>query len=250
MSRARLTMACWDYDRTRALIDGRIKPEGIDLDVSIMRPRLAFERMLARGDFDVCEMSMSNYVTLRALPGCPLVALPVMLSKMFRHDCIYVHQDSGISAPSDLAGKRVGTMRYTSTALVFVRGLLQHDYGLSPRDVHWFIGGINQGLDATSPDGLAAEIQVSLLGSHQTLDDLLGRREVDALITQDIPASFLRRENHIRRLFADFKSAEIDYYRRTRIFPFMHTVVIKSVLHNQNPALARSIYHAFWMPKS
>ena len=249
MARLSLSLACWDYDRTRPLIDGRVTPEGIDLKVQVMRPRQAFERMLATGEFDVCEMSFSNYVTLRAQPDCPLVALPVMLSKMFRHDCIYVRRDSGIKVARDLIGGRVGTMRYTSTALVFARGLLQHEFGVHARDLHWFIGGINDGVAAARPEHTPADVRMTLLSKDQTLDQMLINGEVDALITQDIPSSFLARDPNIVRLFPNFKAVESDYYQRTGIFPAMHTVVIKAPACRENPEIAQSIYDAFCRAK-
>ncbi len=249
MANLPLSLACWNYDRTRALIDGRVKPDGIDLRVEVMRPRQAFERMLATGEFDICEMSFSSYVTMRAQSDCPLVALPVLLSKMFRHDCIYVRRDSGITKPQDLIGKRVGTMRYTSTALVFARGLLQHDFNVHACDLQWFIGGIDHGVDAIMPENTPDDVAVTLLRKAQTLNAMLMNGEVDALITQDIPSSFLEGKTAIVRLFQDFKAVETEYYQRTGIFPVMHTVVIKRELHDQQPWIAQSIFEAFCKSK-
>src|SRR5262249_6580320 len=125
-----LTLACWNYDRSRPLMDGRVRPAGIDLDIKVMRPREAFPRMLEKREFDVSEMSLASYVSLkgRSEKGgeCPFVAIPVALSKIFRHDCIYVRPGAGIRAPQDLKGKRVGTTQYGSTGLVFMKGMLAH----------------------------------------------------------------------------------------------------------------------------
>src|SRR5262249_29431488 len=101
-----LTLACWDYDRTRPLLDGRVKPEGIDLDIRIMRPRQTFPRMLDHREFQISELSLASYTALKGRGGCPFVAIPVALSKIFRHSCIYVRCDSGIDKPADLKGKR------------------------------------------------------------------------------------------------------------------------------------------------
>ncbi|MDB5649922.1 MAG: 4,5-dihydroxyphthalate decarboxylase [Hyphomicrobiales bacterium] len=240
-----LSLACWTYDRTRALIDGSIKPDGIDLDVKVMRPRVAFERMLATGEFDVSEMSLANFVALKGHDRCPLVAIPVMLSKMFRHDCIYVREGSGIATPRDLRGKRVGTMRYASTALVFARGQLQDEYGIHARDLDWFIGGINVPMRSTRPDNAAADTCVTLLSESQTLDAMLRDGKVDALMTQDLPESFVRGEPWITRLFSDSKAAEIDYFTRTKIFPVMHIVVMREDVHRANPWVAKALYTAF-----
>lgn len=244
MEHRKLTLACWNYDRTRPLIDGRVKAAGLDLDVRVMRPREAFERMLATGEFDVSEMSLANYISLTGHGRCPLVAIPVMLSKMFRHDCIYVRTGSGISSPKDLIGRRVGTMRYTSTALVFARGLLEHDFGVKATDLKWFVGGINAPLKVSRPEN-ADGLDLTLLGDGQTLDDMLIAGDVDALITQDLPDSFLRSDPRIVRLFPDSKAAETDYYTRTKIFPVMHTVVIREDVHRESPQVAQSLYDAF-----
>ena len=133
MANLKLTLACWDYDRTRPLMDGRVKPEGIDLDIKVLRPRQTFQRMLDRQEFDVSELSLASYTALKGRGACPFVAVPVALSKIFRHSCIYVRTDAGISTPQDLKGKRVGTSQYSSTGLVFMRGMLQHDYGVQGR---------------------------------------------------------------------------------------------------------------------
>src|SRR3954451_9644112 len=143
MANLRLTLACWDYDRTRPLIDGRVKPEGIDLDIQLLRPRQTFQRMLDDREFHASELSLASYVALKGRGECPFVAIPVALSKIFRHSCIYIREGSGIATPADLKGKRVGTSQYSSTGLVFLRGMLQHDYGVRGEDMHWHMGGLN-----------------------------------------------------------------------------------------------------------
>jgi len=241
-----LTLACWNYDRSRPLMDGRVKPEGIALDIQVMRPRQAFPRMLERREFDVSEMSLASYVSLVGRGGCPFMAIPVALSKIFRHDCIYVRPDAGIRSPQDLKGKRVGTTQYGSTGLVFMKGMLQHDYGVAPKDIHWFIGG----LDAPTqrpllPMDLPASIKIDFLSDGQTLEGMLAAGELDALLSLYIPESFLRGEPHVARLFANPKEVAQDYYRRTKIFPIMHTVVIREDVYRANPWVAQSLYRAF-----
>src|SRR5215210_6785718 len=120
MPNLKLTLACWDYDRARPLIDRRVKPEGIDLDIQVLRPRVTFQRMLDDREFHVSELSLASYTALKGRGDCPFVAIPVALSKIFRHSCIYVRTGSGIKKPADLKGKRVGTSQYSSTALVFM----------------------------------------------------------------------------------------------------------------------------------
>ncbi len=142
MPNLKLTLACWDYDRTRPLMDGRVKLEGIDLDIKVLRPRQSFQRMLDSQEFQASELSLASYTALKARGDCPFVAVPVALSKIFRHSCIYVRTGSGIDTPQDLKGKRVGTSQYSSTGLCFMRGFLQHDYGIKSEDMHWFMGGL------------------------------------------------------------------------------------------------------------
>ena len=241
-----LTLACWNYDRSRPLMDGRVKPEGIDLDIQVMRPRQAFPRMLEEREFDVSEMSLASYVSLLGKGDCPFVAIPVALSKIFRHDCIYVRPDAGIGTPQDLRGKRVGTTQYGSTGLVFMKGMLAHDYGVAADDIHWFIGG----LDAPTqrpllPLNLPKSIKIDFLGEGRTLEAMLEAGELDALFSLYLPESFLRGAPHVMRLFPDHKAVAQDYYRRTRIFPIMHTVVIRDDVYRRDPWIAKSLYEAF-----
>ena len=142
MSNLKLTLACWDYDRTRPLIDGRVQAEGIDLEIKVMRPRETFPRMLEHQEFEVSELSLGSYVSLKGRGTCPFVAVPVALSKIFRHSCIYIRIDAGIRTPQDLRGKRVGTTQLGSTATIFMNGMLQHEYGVTMDDIQWFIGGL------------------------------------------------------------------------------------------------------------
>ena len=241
-----LTLACWNYDRSRPLMDGRVKPHGIDLKIDVMRPRQAFPRMLDKREFDVSEMSLASYVSLVGKGDCPFVAIPVALSKIFRHDCIYVRPGANIRTPQDLRGKRVGTTQYGSTGLVFMKGMLQHDYGVAAHDIHWFIGG----LDAPTqppllPLDLPKTVRIDFLGQGKTLEAMMAAGELDALFSLYIPESFLRGEPHIVRLFDNPKAVAQDYYRRTKIFPIMHTVVIRKDVHHANPWVAKSLYAAF-----
>jgi len=241
-----LTLACWDYDRTRALFDGRVKPDGIDLDIKVMRPRQIFPRMLERQEFHVSELSFASFVSLKARGQCPFVALPVALSKIFRHSCIYVRPGAGIASPQDLRGNRVGTTQYGASAVVFMRGMLQDDYGVRPQDVHWFMGG----LDAPTqppliPLNLPADIRLDYLKGDATLEAMMEAAELDALFSVYIPSIFLKGSPSIARLWPNFKAVETDYYRRTGIFPVMHIVAIREDVHREHPFVAASLYQAF-----
>jgi 4,5-dihydroxyphthalate decarboxylase len=242
----KLTLACWDYDRTRPLIDGRVKPDGIDLDITILRPRQAFQRMLDGKEFQVSELSLASYTALKGRGGCPFVAVPVALSKIFRHSCIYVRTGAGIETPQDLKGKRVGASQWSSTGLVFMRGMLQHDYGVAAQDMHWFMGGLNSFVEPPLiPLDLPQEIRLDFLSGNETLEQMFAAGALDALFSLYIPRLFLEGRPSISRLFPDYKRIEQDYYRRTRIFPIMHTVVLREDVDRAHPWAARSIYKAF-----
>jgi 4,5-dihydroxyphthalate decarboxylase len=245
MANLKLTLACWDYDRTRPLMDGRVTPEGIDLDITVLRPRQAFQRMLDNKEFELSELSLASYTALKGRGECPFVAVPVALSKIFRHSCIYVRAGAGIATPADLKGKRVGTSQWSSTGLVFMRGMLQHDYGVAARDMHWFMGGLNTFVEPPLiPLDLPKEIRLDFLSGQATLEQMFAAGELDALLSLYIPNLFLQGSPTIARLFPNYKEIEQDYYRRTRIFPIMHTVVLREDVHRAHPWAARSIYRA------
>jgi 4,5-dihydroxyphthalate decarboxylase len=246
MANLPLTLACWDYDRTRPLIDGRIKPDGIALDIKVMRPRQIFPRMLDSREFQVSELSLASYASLVARGDCPFVAIPVALSKIFRHSCIYVRSDAGIEKPVDLKGKRVGVTQYGATAVVFMRGMMQHDHGVSAADMRWFMGGLTDGVQPPLvPLDLPKDISLEYLSGHQTLESMLLAGELDALFSVYIPSIFAAGSPRIKRLFPNYKATEQDYYRRTKIFPVMHVVVLRKDVLDSHPWAAKSIFDAF-----
>ena len=241
-----LTIACWDYDRTRPLIDGRVQPDGITPNIQVLRPREIFPRMLEHQEFDVSEMSLASYIILKARGQCPFVAIPVMLSKMFRHNCIYVRNGAGINEPTDLRGKRVGVVQYSSTAVIFIKGMLQHDYGVLPEEMTWFMGGQDTPAPAPLlPLNLPDKISLTFIPEGKTLEGMLEEGELDALFAVYNPEHFLNRSDNIGRLFPNFKEVEQDYYQRTSIFPIMHTVAIREDIYRKHPWAAASLYKAF-----
>jgi 4,5-dihydroxyphthalate decarboxylase len=245
MSDLKLTFACWDYDRTRPLMDGRVKPEGIELDIKVLRPRETFQRMLDNKEFDASEMSLASYTALVGRGACPFVAVPAALSKLFRHSCIYVRSGSGIKTPQDLRGKRVGTSQWSATAIVFIRGMLEHDYGIKSADMHWFMGGLRAFVEPPLiPLDLPEDIRLEFLSEGQTLEQIFEAGKLDALFSIYMPQLFVDGSPAIARLFPNYKEAEQDYYRRTRIFPIMHTVVLREDIYRAHPWAARNIYEA------
>lgn len=241
-----LKLACNDYDRTRALIDGRVKPDGIALDISVLKPRELFPRMLDHQAFDVAELSLSSYASLVARETSPFVAIPVTLSKLFRHDAIYVRKGAGIERPEDLKGKRVGTTQYGATASITIKGLLADEFGVQPSDLRWFVGGLNAPTEKPLiPLNLPSDVSLEFLEPGRTLEAMLAAGELDALFSILIPQMFLDGSPKIARLFPDFKKVETEYFQRTGIFPVMHIVAIRKEIYRENPWIARSLYRAF-----
>ncbi len=244
-----LSLACGDYDRTRALIDGTVKPEGIHLTYLPLSPEEIFFRMVRFKEFDVAEMSLSSYLIHRSRGGDDFIAIPVFPSRMFRHSSIYIHTLSKIEQPRDLIGKRVGIPEYQLTAAVWVRGILQHEYGVSPKHMIWFKGGLNDpGREEKIPLSLPPLIRISQIPPDKTLSQMLEKGQIDALISPRPPSSY-KAGGMVRRLFEDFEKEEIRYYQKNRIFPIMHTVVIRKDVYRNCPWVAQSLYKAFCKAK-
>lgn len=245
-NRLTLTFACWDYDRTRPLLNGAIEPEGIHLIGITLPPSETFYRMLSFQEFDASEMSLSMYASLKASGDCPFVAIPVFPSRIFRHSSIYIQTGARIERPEDLAGKRIGLPSYQMTAAVYARGLLQHDYGVAPESVHWFYGAQEEhGARRASGVEPPARIKLEPIGAGQTLSGMLEDGALDALITAAIPSPVRHGSPKVRRLFPNFKEVEQDYFRRTGIFPIMHTLVLRAELYERHPWIARNLFQAF-----
>jgi len=240
VARLNLTLACGDYDRTRAIKTGEVLPDGVELNVVTLAPEEMFYRMARFREFDVSELSLSTYTVLRGR-GEPLVAIPVFPSFSFRHSSIFVGAAAGIAAPKDLIGKRVGVPKYHMTAAVWIRGMLEDEYGVAPKDVHWFEGGegsLVKEVDVTLPPDVRRES----VPAGRNLGDMVAAGELDAFVGARRPAAFGER---VRRLFPDFRRVERAYYEKTGIFPIMHTLVLKEELARQHPWLPRSLYDAF-----
>jgi 4,5-dihydroxyphthalate decarboxylase len=240
-----LTLACWDYDRTRALHDGRVKPEGIRLTYLPLGMPESFFRMLRHGEFDVSEMSLSWYTRTLFSEPRPLMAIPVFPSRMFRHSCIYVNARSGIREPRDLVGKRVGCPEYQMTAAVWLKGILADDYEVPVPSVSYHTGGLEEPGRRELPMKLPAGIHVEPIPDGRTLSEMIESGEIDALYTAEMPPPFARRSPNVRRLFPDHEAEEREYLKRTGIFPIMHTVVFRMDVYERHPWVAQSLVKAF-----
>ena len=240
MAKLKLTLACGNYDRTRALIEGSVQPEGIDLNYLPLGPGEIFWRMLNNEEFDASEMSLSTYTILRSQGDERFIALPVFPSRIFRHSCIYVHSTAGVQRPRDLKGKRIGVGDYQMTAAVWVRGLLNQEYQVLADEVHWVVATpVCAGIE------LPANIRISQIDSGQSLERMLEAGEIDALVSVVMPRSIIAENPLVKRLFPNFREVETEYYRRTKIFPIMHTLVLKTELFEREPWAAISLYKAF-----
>ena len=253
MANLTLTVGCGPYDRTEALRSGVVQPEGIDLTyIAIQSPPEIFARMIHKNSFDVSEMSTAVYLTRRAQGNFPFVALPIFPSRVFRHGFIFINTMAGIESPQDLKGKRVGVQEYRQTAAVWIRGLLQHEFGVAPETMRWFEGGVNA---PRRPDALMDlrpqedNVTIEFIPEGRTLSDMLSSGELDCVIGARQPASFGRNPN-VARLFPNYREREKEYYRNTGIFPIMHTLVIQEPLYQRHPWIAESLYKAFDQAKA
>lgn len=251
VSRLPLTIGCWDYDRTRALADGRIGVEGCEITYLTLAPEEVFFRAFRHHEFDVTELSFSTYMMTRARGTCPYIGIPVFISRAFRHSGIYIRTDRGIKAPEGLKGRAVGVPEYQVTAALWIRGMLKDEYGVDPADLDWRSGGVeepgrHEKSEFTAPPG----IRVTPIGPDKTLGAMLEAGEIDALIAPRAPSCYVRRAPNIGRLFPDFRAVEKAYWKKTGIFPIMHVIGIRESLLERHPWLASSVFKAFLQAKA
>ena len=246
MSKLRLSFGCWNYDRTRGLMDGTVQPDGIDLNYLDMPVEETFFRMVRFREFDVAEMSLSSYTVSLFKPDRPFIAIPVFPSRFFRHSCIYINAASGIKEPKDLIGKRIGTPEYQMTAPVWIRGILSEHYGVPVDSVTYVTGGEEQPnrIEKQALD-LPDSIKIERIGPTQTLAQMLLDGEIDALHTARMPSTFKTGGGKVARLFPDYVEVEQQYYRETGLFPVMHAVAIRREVYEENRWIAQALFKAF-----
>ncbi len=250
MKKLGISLACGNYDRTQALFDGRASIEGCDVTAIPLEPEEAFHRAFRYREFDVSEISMSSHMLTTARGDNEYIAVPAFVSRVFRHSGIYVRTDRGINTPQDLRGKSIGVPEYQITANVWIRGILEDEYGVKPSDIKWRRGGIEEpGRGERSPIDLDPAIDLQQIPDDKSLSGMLESGEIDGYIGARAPSCFARRAPNIGRLFGDYIETEQDYFRRTRIFPIMHMVGIRKTLVEQHPWLPVSVYKAFLKAK-
>ena len=243
----RLSFACALYDRMLPLYTGEVRPEGIELDyVTIDSPRNIFDRMAGKLEFDVAEMSSSELISRKSAGECPFVAIPVFPSRVFRHGFIAINRRSGIRTPKDLEGKRIGVPLYTMTAAIWIKGHLQHEYGVDLSTIQWVQGSINSPGAHGNPTvlPLAKRVPIEINDSGKSLSQLLEEGSIDATLGTSLPVA-MRHNPDVQRLFPDYREIEKQYYARTGIFPIMHLVAIRREVYEKHPFVAASLYKAF-----
>jgi 4,5-dihydroxyphthalate decarboxylase len=240
-----ITIASGDYDRIRAIRDGVVKVEGCAVDYHVVEPNQLFVRNLKAQEFDVSEMSFSTYITLRDQGRAHYTAIPVFLSRAFRHSAIFVRTDRGIATPADLRGKRVGTPEYFTTMLVWMRGLLSDEYGIEPSDLRWRLGGLEQSANEPAKIEPVVGVEIEAVPAGKTLAGMLAEGELDAIFSARPPSCFVRGAPQVARLYPDYRAVEQAYFRKTGIYPLMHAVGIRNSLVERHPWMAKSLFKAF-----
>lgn len=245
MSKLQISVAMGDYDRNRALYDGRVQIDGCDPVYMLLSPEEMFFRAMRSRDFDVTELSFSSYLVKHSRGDCPYIAVPVFLSRAFRHTSIYVRKDR-IRRPEDLKGRRIGIPEYQLTAIVWARSILQDDYGVAPEDVTWVRGGIDT---PGRPEKIKLElppgVKVESAPEGKTISQLLHEGEIDGFIAPRPPSGAAASNPDVGWLFDDPTAVAKDYYRRTGIFPIMHVVGIRKELAQQHRWLPGAVFKAF-----
>ena len=250
MAKLQLSIAMGDYDRTRALLDGRVQIDGVEAVCMTLSPEEMFFRAMRHAEFDVSELSFSSYLVKHARGDCPYIAVPVFLSRAFRHTSIYVRKDR-IGKPEDLRGQRIGLPEYQLTAHVWARAILADDFGVQPQDVTWVRGGIDTpGRPEKIALQLPPQIRIEDAPAGRTISELLDSGEINGFMAPRPPGGAAWRNPNVGWLFDDPTAAAKDYYRRTGVFPIMHVLGLRKTLAAQHPWLPAALQKAFTQAKS
>lgn len=240
MSKLSLTLACGNYEIVRALKEGAVQPEGIDLNIlTDMDSTTRHWRFLRQEQFDVAEVSISSYIVSRDR-GMPFRSIPVFLHRRFRHGFIFINTTKGITKPTDLIGRRVGVKSYQVSAILWLRGMLEHEYGVPHKSIEWF-SELDEDVEFTPPEGL----RLTKIADDKSIETMLAEGEIDALLHPDIIDPILDKDPRVGLLFPDYKAEEIAYYKKTGIFPIMHTMGFKAELVERYPWIVPNLYKAF-----
>lgn len=250
MSKLNLSVAMGDYDRTRALLDGNVQIDGVDPVYMTLSPEEIFFRAFRNTEFDISELSFSSYLVKASKDESPYIAVPIFLSRAFRHTSIYVRKDR-IKRPEDLKGCRIGVPEYQLTAIVWARAVLQDDYGVRPEDVTWVRGGIDEpGRPEKIKLQLPPDVRMESAPEGDTISAMLDRGDIDGFIAPRPPGGAAAKNSNVGWLFDDPTAVAKDYYKRTGVFPIMHVVGIRRELAAQHPWLPGAVLKAFEQSKA
>jgi len=240
-----LTLACGDYEIVRALMDGTVEPDGIELTVlTDMTSDVRHWRMIRKREFDVAELSMSNYLAAK-FQGQPFTAIPVFLHRRFRHGFIFINASKGIRKPTDLIGRKVGLRNFSATTNLWVRGILEHEFQVPHKKIQWYTQD-----DEEVEINLPEDLFLQRVPPGKNVARMVTEGELDALIHPEVIKPMLERDPRVARLFPDYKQLEIDYYKRTGIFPIMHAAVIKQEIVERYPWIPTNLFQAFEKAKA
>jgi 4,5-dihydroxyphthalate decarboxylase len=241
----RLTVACGDYEIVRALKEGAVKADGLELVVLTgMGPRERHWRMARKAEFDVCEGNVGAYFMERD-HGAPLTAIPVFLHRRFRHGFLFVNAKAGILEPKDLIGKKVGGTNFQPASNIWMRGILEEEYGLPHRQVTWVVERSEDVAFAPPKD-----LRIEMIAPGKKLDEMLAEGEIPAMLSPDLPKLFLKGDPRIVRMFPNYKEIELAYFRNTGIFPIMHVTTIKQEIVDKYPWVPTNLVKAFEQAKT
>jgi 4,5-dihydroxyphthalate decarboxylase len=247
MSRLKLTFAACRYDRLEAIREGNVEVEGVDLTcLTLKAGRMVFDRMVGGQEFDIAELSASEFISLAGGGDRRFVALPVFPSRVFRHGYVFINTRAGIRTAKDLEGKRVGLPLYTQTAAIWVRGHLAHQFGVDLSTIRWVQGAVETVGTHGKPHAppLLQPVAIEQNETGIPLAELLASGEIDALIGSRKPDS-LGRHPDVARLFPDYRAQERALYETSKIFPIMHLIAMRRELYDRHRWLATSFYNAF-----
>jgi 4,5-dihydroxyphthalate decarboxylase len=240
----RLTVACGDYEIVRALKDGIVQADGLELILlTDMGPRERHWRLARKTEFDVCEENAGAYFMARD-QGHPLTAIPVFMHRRFRHGFVFINTGAGIASPKDLIGREVGGTNFQPASNIWMRGILEEHYGVPHRQITWVVDR-SEDVPFSAPPGLRIEMK----RSEKALSDMLADGDIPAMISPTLPRPFVEGDKRIARLFPGYKQIEIDYFRQTGIFPIMHVTTLRREIVEKYPWVATNLVKAFEQAK-
>ena len=239
-SKIPLSLACGNYEITRPLQDGSVEPDGVELTIlTAVDSTTRHWRFLRKNAFDAAELSCSSYL-IAFDKGLPFSAIPVFLHRRFRHGFVFINTTKGITKPTDLIGRKIGVKSFQVTAILWMRGILEHEYGVPHKSMSWF-AELDEDVEFTPPP----DLNLTKLPHEKSVEAMLAEGELDAVIHSDIIEPFVNKHPHVARLFPDYKAEEIAFYRRTGIFPIMHVLALRREIAERHPWLPLNLYRAF-----